>query len=255
MARALTLPVDFAVTALLWLYYTVVFAAIWMPVYLLAAALARDRRRAIQRCNHYYYRSFFALLGWIAPGVRIEIAPELRALRSAVVVCNHLSYLDPLLMMAAFERHTTIVKGSFFRVPVFGWVLRSAGYVPALSADPLPNGMLKAIDGLAAHLTAGGVLFVFPEGTRSRDGELGPFKAGAFRLARRFDAPIELLRVQGTGRVFAPGQWLFRTCPRTRIRLDRIGRVEPGDHGPDGASLRALVGRVEELYRHADGLS
>ena len=63
------------------------------------------------------------MLRSITPGVTLNIRDEVRTIRSSVIVCNHLSYLDPILLISLFEKQKTIVKNTFFNVPVFSWTL------------------------------------------------------------------------------------------------------------------------------------
>ena len=106
-------------------------------------------------------------------------------------------------------------------------MLRLSGYVRATSDDAaLSDGFLEGISRLRAYLAAGGHLFVFPEGTRSLSGELGRFHKGAFALARRRHAPLEMLLIRNSNRLLIPGRWLFDTCIPNAITVERLGRLE-----------------------------
>lgn len=224
--RIVSLPVDLLVTALLWLWFTVGFICFFMPLYVVAFALPWRRAAHIQWLNSVFWAVFFGLLRGLAPRVRWRVSPEVRQLHSAVVICNHQSYFDSIYLVSLFRRQATIVKPVFFRVPIFGWLLDAAGYL-APTADPSAGGrMLGRVKRVAALLGDGGVLFVFPEGTRSRDGTLGPFKTGAFKLARLLEAPIELVAIRNTGRVFVPGHPLVHTCERRTVTLEHIERLD-----------------------------
>ena len=204
--RPVRLLVDVGVTLAIWVYFVGV-AVFLLPAYLVALVTGRPRA-AVQRLNHWYLRGFFATALAVTPGLRRRVAPSIRDIRGSVVVCNHRSYLDPLLLVSLLPRQTTFVKPVFFRVPVFGWALAAAGYLPAGGGE-LDERLVRRVERLRRHLAEGGNLFVFPEGRRSRTGEPGPFRAGAFRLARRFGAPVELLRHFGTDRLYEPGRFLF----------------------------------------------
>ena len=123
---------DLMVTLLLWAYFTLGFIVLFSPVYLAAYLFSENREYAFQRLNHNFCRGFFFLIRILIPGQKWHIADKIKSIRSSVIVCNHLSYLDPLLLISLFPRHKTIVKSTFFRVPVFGWMLKQAGYVPSL---------------------------------------------------------------------------------------------------------------------------
>lgn len=117
---------DGALTCVLWGYFTVGFVVAFAPRYVWAAATrprGPNRELAFQRLNHRFCRGFFTLARWIMPGYGWRIDPQLEALRGAVIVCNHRSYLDPLMLIALYARHKTIVKTRLLAIPIFGRML------------------------------------------------------------------------------------------------------------------------------------
>jgi 1-acyl-sn-glycerol-3-phosphate acyltransferase len=217
---------DLAVTLLLWLYFTLGFVVFFLPFYLGAFFLKSSPEGAFQRLNHYFYAGFFILLRLLMPGLTIRIDPALRQLRGTVVVSNHHSYLDPLVFQSTFARQTTIVKSTFFRVPIFGWLIKNAGYMPASAEGPFGELMLQRMATLRAFFSSGGVMFVFPEGTRRPGRPIGALHEGAFKIARRCQVPLVVARLRNTERVFAPGQFLFHTTDPVTIEIDLVTRVE-----------------------------
>jgi 1-acyl-sn-glycerol-3-phosphate acyltransferase len=104
----------------------------------------------------------------------------------AIIASNHASNLDPVLLAVTVPRECNfLAKEQLFRVPVFGQVLR------ALNARPIRREGLDraALRASAEALRAGGLLVVFPEGTRTRDGGLQEMKAGMFLIARQGGEP------------------------------------------------------------------
>ncbi|HSA24450.1 MAG TPA: lysophospholipid acyltransferase family protein, partial [Myxococcota bacterium] len=176
----------------------------------------------------------------------LRLEPELRRTRGCVVVCNHVSYLDPLLLVHLLPRHTTLIKATWVRTPVFGWFVRRLGFIPALGA--LSGMTEERIQRLRAYLQAGGNLFVFPEGRRTRDGWLQPFHKGAFALARMCGAELRAWRIQGTERWFPPGSYWFQTFSAAEIRVQELGRLRPDYQAPD-FSVPAFTQEVEALFR------
>lgn len=239
--------IDLLVTLVLWTYYILGYIIFFSPFYLAAHLVARDREAAFQRMNHIFYRSFFALLKAISPGLEIRIDERISAIKSSVVICNHLSYLDPILMISLFERQKTVVKSDFFSYPVFGWLLKTSGYIPSTAEGDHSALMIERIEGMNDYLAAGGNLFIFPEGHRSRDGRLGPFNKGSFRIAKRCRAPISVLRISNTERLFAPGRFLFNTCTPVTIAVEMIGQINP-DYNNESFSLFALMDEVRFLF-------
>jgi 1-acyl-sn-glycerol-3-phosphate acyltransferase len=238
---------DVVVTLLLWGYFIFGFLLLFFPHYLAAWLRREDREAAFQRLNHRFFRGFFRLLYLITPGVTLRIQDEVRTIRSSIIVCNHLSYLDPILLISLFEKQKTIVKSAFFNVPVFGRILRQSGYIPSQAGGDYASLMIRNIENIGEYVASGGNLFIFPEGTRSRSGRLGPFNKGAFGIARYCRAPIECLVIRNTNRLFVPGRFRFNTCVPAVIDVEKIGAFNP-DYGDSAFSLAALIRDVRELY-------
>ena len=237
--------VDLAVTLTLWSYYLASYL-VFYPLYFAAYFFSANRERAFQKLNCRLYRSFFALMRAIVPGLEICIAQEVSAIRSSVVIANHLSFLDSILFVSLFERQKTIVKRKFFSVPLFGTALKTAGYIAPATSSVFSEDMMVQITHLQEHFAAGGNLFVFPEGTRSRTGAVGPFEKGAFSMAKLCKAPIRVVRITNTGRLYPPDSFLFQTCIPNRIEVALAGSIEP-DYDNTAVS-------VSELMRQARGL-
>jgi 1-acyl-sn-glycerol-3-phosphate acyltransferase len=182
-----------------------------------------------------------------APRQRIEIDEKVAAIRSSVIVCNHLSYLDPLLLIALFQRQRTIVKTRFFSMPIFGWIIKKSGYFPATSEGPFAQMMIRQMETMGPYLEGGGNLFVFPEGTRSRDGKLGNLNRGAFKIARICRVPIYVLEIRNTDRLFTPGRFLFNTRMKNSIGVKIIDCIEP-DYQQNPPSIAELELRVRQAY-------
>jgi 1-acyl-sn-glycerol-3-phosphate acyltransferase len=108
--------------------------------------------------------------------------------------------------------------------------------------------MIRNIENIGEYLASGGNVFIFPEGTRSRSGRLGPFNKGAFSIARYCRAPIQCLLIRNTNRLFVPGRFRFNTCVPVTIDVERIGAFEP-DYGDPAFRLSALVDEIRGLYR------
>jgi len=226
------------ITSLLWTYFLGAFLAGYWVVFLLAGILRG--RRGLGWALRSYTRGFIATLRMAIPRLRLEV-PERRELyltSGTVVVCNHLSFLDPLLVLALVPRLITIVRPDFLRVPIFGWILRGAGFLaPELFSEGQP--WLNRVD---QHLRGGGNLLIFPEGTRSRDGQLGSFKKGAFYLAKHLSAPILVLRLAGTNHVFPPGRLTMEVAAHRVIEVRQLARIGATDAAE--YTTRELTARV-----------
>ncbi|MBS1492798.1 MAG: 1-acyl-sn-glycerol-3-phosphate acyltransferase [Bacteroidetes bacterium] len=108
---------------------------------------------------------------------------------SYIFITNHQSMFDiPILMQAAPANIRFIYKKSLTQVPIFGWAMYLSGYIPIDRDDP--RAAMRTLKEAARRLAHGICLVIFPEGTRSEDGELGEFKRGTFILAEGSDAKI-----------------------------------------------------------------
>jgi 1-acyl-sn-glycerol-3-phosphate acyltransferase len=234
--------ISIAFTLVMWGYFLGAFWLGFWVIFLFAGLLRGGRGIAWALC--LYTRIFLTLLFKALPHARLSIPQrsELRRLRGSVVVCNHLSFLDPLLMMSLLPGAITIVRPDFFRFPVFGWLMRAAGF---LGPDLFEQGSVW-LGRVERHLSKGGNLFIFPEGTRSRDGRIAPFKKGAFFLAKQLAAPIVIIRLTGTGRLFAPGRFYFDALVRGDIEVNRLA-VIPGAEAA-ASTTRELSLRVFGMF-------
>ena len=238
---------NFAVTVILWTYYIMGFILLFSPFYLHAIWCSAGREEAFQRLNHRLHRSFFTLLRALAPRTEWRIAAEVKEIRSSVIVANHLSFLDPILFVSLFEKQKTIVKNDYFRLPVFGWILRTSGYIPSLAEGQFAANMVDQIKRMREYLDTGGNLFIFPEGHRSRDGRIGPFDQGAFKIARLCRATsIKVVLIGHTDRLFPPGRLLFNTCDENVIEVQLAGSLEP-DYENEAFSLTGLIAEARSL--------
>ncbi len=129
----------------------------------------------------------------------------------ALLLSNHQSYMDPLLIGVAVRRRLTFMaREPLFRNPFFGGLIRALGAFPVRQGAPDKSSIRQAIH----LLESGRFVVLFPEGTRTWDGEVQPIRGGFRLLVRRANAPVIPVALQGA----------FEAWPRTR-RLPRPGRV------------------------------
>jgi 1-acyl-sn-glycerol-3-phosphate acyltransferase len=241
------LPVDFFVTISLWLYFTLGYCLFFYPFYLFSYLFSKNIENSFQKLNQRFFKSFFMVLKIITPGLRIHIDDEVSSICSSVILCNHLSFLDPILLVSLFEKQKTIIKKTFLKVPIFGWLVRTSGYLFPTTDETSSSFLLEQVDNLENFLLSEGNLFVFPEGTRSRDGKIGSFKKGAFTLAKHCKAPIQVLMIKNSHKLFAPGKWLLNTCIPNTIEVKRIMSLQP-EYTSETFSIQTLIEQVRQAF-------
>jgi len=241
--RFVCFTVDLVVTLTLWFYFLFGYSLLYLPVIMILYPFVPQRDVLIQKMNHFFYRGFFLLFRLIAPRVKIQIDDSVRNIQSSIIVSNHRSYLDPLLYISLFPLHKTIVKGIFFKVPVMGWIMRKSGFMPHSNGVAADERMTDGVNSLPQFFSGGGNLFIFPEGRRSRNGRIGHFHKGAFSLSARYEVPVELFYIRNTDKVFPPGRFVFTTCERVTVELERLGRIES-----KGLKAREIRDRAFAMY-------
>ncbi len=239
---------DLVVTTIIWAYYIVCYLLFVFPLHLCAYLFLKNHEDVFQATNHFFFKGFFLLVHLLIPKVSFSVSPEVKNLRSCIVVSNHLSYLDPLLFISVFRRHKTIVKPVFFRVPVFGWLLRSSGYIPAMGEDRFDVKAMEQMQCLRQYMESGGILFVFPEGRRSRDGKVGVLNKGAFKIARYCNMPLNVLLIKNTESLFPPGTFLFNSWADRDVGLDLVRTINP-DKSKARSHIKEDVNLVRSLFR------
>ncbi len=178
-----------------------------VPILLWTIA-SRDPR-ALYRVGGFGVRLGFALCG-----IRLNIvgAEHIQIGRAAVYVANHASNLEPpavfFALRSLFPLISVVYKAELRTVPILVWVFDAAGFVPLERANRGQS--LPAVDAASKALTAGRSFIVFPEGTRSRTGELLPFKKGGFIMAIQAQVPIVPVAVSGASAAMRRGSMVIR---------------------------------------------
>jgi 1-acyl-sn-glycerol-3-phosphate acyltransferase len=170
-----------------------------------------------------------------------------------VLVSNHQSFLDPIVMLSLEPRLSGPARGYMFRVPIVRSALKLGRFFLSDSGEPAPLERMR--QGVQEALDREGTLLFYPEGTRTKTGEIGAFRHGAFRMAVEYELPIQPVVTDGLNRVFPPGSLLLQRRGRNPVRVRYLDPVEPpyGD-GPQRRVVRELSERVrttmvEELRR------
>jgi 1-acyl-sn-glycerol-3-phosphate acyltransferase len=147
-----------------------------------------------------------------------------------LVVANHTSYVDPMLLALAVPRPLAfLAKEELFHPAPWGWALRTAGIIPVRRGRVDRH----ALDAALEVLRAGGALAIFAEGTRSSDGRLQAAEPGAGLLAARSGAPVLPVALLGTERLRSLAAW--RARPRLLARCGPVWQPAAGRRGGSAA--------------------
>lgn len=153
------------------------------------------------RAYHAHAR-LWGRIGLLMAGVRLEVTgrEKVPADGPVIYMSNHQGNFDILSLFLAIPRQFSwIAKEELFAIPVFGHSMARAGYVPLDRSDG--RRAFKSIETAAAMIRNGKSVLIFPEGTRTTDGNLLPFKRGGFLLAAKAGVPIVPLTICGSGKV------------------------------------------------------
>ena len=140
--------------------------------------------------------------------------------RPYVVVANHESFVDILLISHLPWEMKWLSKAEFFKIPGVGWLMRMVGDIPLVRGDA--KSVVAAMKQCEDRLSKKVSVMIFPEGTRSASGDLGQFKDGAFRLAIDTQTPILPLVVHGTRPALRKHDWRFGVSDADVYVLDAV---------------------------------
>ena len=162
----------------------------------------------------------------------------------AVVVCNHVSYVDPLVINAVCRRPIRwVMDHRIFRLPLLNFFFRTVRAIPIASAKEDPDALAKAYDAIAEALAAGELVGLFPEGRLTADGEMSEFRPGIAQIVERTPVPVVPMALSGLWEtVFARNPQRLRHVTRllfAKIGLDIGAPVAPAAATPE--HLHSLV--------------
>lgn len=222
-----------AVLRSLVLWTAVVFLTIAIFLFLLPVCLVAmpfDRKKNVP---HWFARTWARSLMSVNPSCVVSVMGEENLLKiggqgAAVICANHESMADIIALYYLGHPFKWIAKQSLFFVPLMGWAMWFAGYIPLKRGKK--DSILRCMEKSAEWLRRGVSIAMFPEGTRSFDGRVKPFKDGAFRLAVDCGVPVVPVALEGPRTLLTKGSWLF--APRARLVV-RVGEpIHPRDDGP-----------------------
>jgi 1-acyl-sn-glycerol-3-phosphate acyltransferase len=222
----------------------IVCVLLWLPLMLAVrlATLADAGRYQVG----YLFRQIGVITARLTPYWRFSYRGTMPAdpRRPYVVVSNHESFTDILLISHLPWEMKWLSKAELFRIPVMGWMMWLVGDVPVWRGfGPSAVEAMARCREVLRHRVS---VMIFPEGTRSKTAELLPFKDGAFRLAIEAGVPILPLAVSGTGTALRKHDWRFgKSVAEVRV-------LEPVETaGLTLADVPALKARIRETIVQA----
>jgi 1-acyl-sn-glycerol-3-phosphate acyltransferase len=178
----------------------------------------------------YRVGMWIAKTGVRAAGIRVVLTgtEHIPAGRACVFMSNHVSNLDPPVLLPAVPGRTSILlKKELMKIPILGTAMRMAQFVP-VQRGSRPEDAKASVAAAAAALKEGLHVVVFPEGTRSVDGRLKSFKKGPFYLAQQTGAPVIPVAISGTERMMRKGS--VEIAPGiARVRM--LAAIDPAGFG------------------------
>lgn len=208
------------------------FVALFLPAMGIAHTLHRGD--VTQRVPGQWMRRFGRVTSNLTPLWKFKVegeAPPDILKRAYVVVSNHESTADPFLLSHLPWDMRWIAKEEIFKMPILGWMMKFGGDIPLRRGER--DSVKQMMDEAKRTLAAGMPLMIFPEGTRSKDGNLLPFKDGAFQLAIEMGVPVLPLALAGTRNCRPKGSKWFGDANAIVKVLDPIDTT-----GLDVATLR-----------------
>jgi 1-acyl-sn-glycerol-3-phosphate acyltransferase len=229
--------------------YMLASSALLFPVALVIwlVTLPFDRNLIVQ---HLFTCWWAAMYIWVHPGwrLRIEGCEKLPWKGPAVLVANHQSWIDALVLFALFRPYKPVSQAAVRWAPFIGWNMMMNRYIT------LARGERRSIADMATKcrywLRRGVPVMIYPEGTRSPDGEIKGFKNGAFTLAVEENCPVYPIVITGTRNALAKGELLLglRAAMHARV-LEPVYPDDPSlgqsSHARDRTAL--LRDHVREI--------
>ncbi len=174
-------------------FLNLIFSTIFLSLIALGISLFDREGEGVHKIARLWARMYLFFSGIDVSIKGTENIPD----PPCIFMCNHQSALDIYSLLACLPlSFRWVAKRQLFNIPFFGWAMKKAGYISLDRENP--REALKAIEKAAAKIREGTNIIVFPEGTRSVDGVLLPFKKGVFSLAIQAGVPVVPVGIYGT---------------------------------------------------------
>ncbi|HNS78910.1 MAG TPA: lysophospholipid acyltransferase family protein [Syntrophorhabdus sp.] len=190
---------------------------------------------------------FWAKIHLMTSGIQVSVT-GLENISSPpyIFMCNHQSALDIFSLLNSLPvQFKWIAKRELFYIPFLGWAMKRAGYI---SLDRKhPREAIKAMDDAAKKIREGTNIIIFPEGTRSKDGHLLPFKKGGFSLALRAKVPIVPVGISGSNRLQPKGSFIPNQKGVIYLRIGKPVETAQGSRSAKTEIMMTVRQAIEGL--------
>jgi 1-acyl-sn-glycerol-3-phosphate acyltransferase len=194
-----------------WTILVAIFASIFFAILVMAVTLFSSTSGLIDRLIRAWARMIVNAAGITLRGEGME---TLDRGRRYILIANHYSYFDiPCILAAIPQPIRFMAKVSLFKIPIFGWALARAGFIPIDRKNR--RTAVKSFDLAGERIRRGNTIVVFPEEGRTRTREMRAFQRGAFLLAIKSQLPIVPLAIDGTYDVLRVGATRITPAPVT----------------------------------------
>ncbi|NRA83314.1 MAG: 1-acyl-sn-glycerol-3-phosphate acyltransferase [Gammaproteobacteria bacterium] len=207
----------------LFLFWAAIISVVFFPIAVVIRIISApfDRRLVLLNFfSHFWGACYF----WSMPfwSIKVTGRENFKPNTTYVIVSNHLSTMDVLAVSMLFVPFKWVSKVENFKIPFVGWTMYLNKYVA------IKRGGLSSIKLMMrqskAHLANGSSIFIFPEGSRSADGQLKPFKTGAFKLAKEMNVAVMPVVLRGTAQAMPKHSLHFKG--RHKIEIEVLAPIE-----------------------------
>ena len=230
-----------ALSTLFWAFITVSSIVLYpIAVTIWVLTVAFDRRLVLL---HRFTCFWASLYTWFNPAwpVTLEGREKIRPGTNYVMVANHLSLLDILVLFRLFRHFKWVSKIENFKVPLIGWNMSMNRYIKLRRGDR--ESVKEMMAACETTIGEGNSIMMFPEGTRSPTGEMRAFKPGAFELALKTRTPVLPIVIFGTADALPKRGFVLQGQHPIRIRV--LDPIQPERFAE--MSVEQLTAHVHEL--------
>jgi 1-acyl-sn-glycerol-3-phosphate acyltransferase len=228
-----------------WAFLIATLPLFFVPAVIIWALTAPfGKRRVVLHLYSCFWACFYIYMNPIWK-VRVTGRHRLPWRDSVVIVTNHASLIDILVLFALYRPYKWVSKESNFKLPFIGWNMRLNRYVPLKRGNR--ESVIRMMEMCRDYLNTASSVLIFPEGTRSKTGELQAFKDGAFTLAMEVGRPVVPIAVSGTSRSLPKHGLILRDAMDAHVEV--LEPLSPSDFDDVAALRDAAHAAIGEALR------